>query len=262
LKKLKKHIPGQMSLLDDQQFVHGQEQQGVEEPEGAAAENLENPAVEGDVPMSERGSISPTIGVRGVSRGMVMLSRAGDMSVDDGADVLDMVEGAVSQTIARAVLAKALALAGFRPTDPVYRFAKGHLIAWLVINTASGNHNFEKVLEVRSRKLPTRALLLAMREYGVDELRRLGVGLLSEQKQVVDESPKVREYLAQINGIREVGKAWLAIDSIWKLPGISPRDAGMAKQFARRKISRAREEGKVSSSSHAGDLLAVDVDVM
>lgn len=196
---------------------------------------------------------------RGVTKGTTVGFEVSEFTVDDGDDILDIVEGAVSRRIGLAVLDKCLEYAGYDRGTPIYKLAKGQILKWLVINTASGNNDFQKVIQVKgNREIATKHFQRAMHAYNVDELRRVGVALLPEQKSLVDRSAATRQYLAQINGISNLAHAWLGIDSIWKLPGISPRAAAMGKKYAKHRIAEAKRSGKESSGVNANDMFALD----
>lgn len=227
---------------------------------GSGAGVFTNPGFSGDLDLGDIDDESPDNEVGGVSKGTTSRYKVDDFTVDGGEDILNFVEGAIPRAMGLAILQEACVLAGYKPGSKLFAHAKGAILTWLVINTASGNHDFSKIVYVKGNEkypFPTKRLQDAMRKKNVDELRRVGVALLPEQKALVDRNSSVREYIAQLNGIRDLSKAWLGIDSVWKLPGVSTRDAAMAKKYAKARIARAKIDGKTSSSV-ADDMFAVD----
>lgn len=221
---------------------------------------VSNPSLRGDLDLDDLDEVLPDNEIGGLVKGMTTRYRVDEFKYDVHDDILNFVEGAIPRKLGLAILQDACVLAGFKPGTQLFMFAKGAILSWLVINTASGNHDFTKVIYVRGSEkhpFPTKTFQDAMRRRNVDELRRVGVALLPEQKKLVDGNSSVREYIAQLNGIKDLSRAWLGIDSIWKLPGVSTRDAALAKKYAKARISRAKVDGKTSSAV-ADDMFAID----
>jgi len=189
------------------------------------------------------------------TRGMVLdKGHVIDVEFEEDDDIYDIVDGAVTKEVAAACLSTAVELAGFPVTDVDYRKAKGKVIAWMIVNTASGRNNFSKIAHVGvdRKELKMCYVREAMDSHGIDELRRLFVGLLNTAASVVTKSPKLRKWLMGQGRLTDASKAVLAMDSADKLEGLSPRDKRIAGVIKTRRLSRWQSDKDHGSDSLAG----------
>jgi len=183
-----------------------------------------------------------------------------DFSIEEDTDILAFVDGAISRARAAAILETAVVkYGGFTPNSREASLARGALLKWLAINSASGRHDYSNIVPVGQSgdEIAVACIRDGLRDHNVDELRRLNVALLPELDKLVRSDRATREHIARMNGVRDVGKAYLALDSYWKLPGISTDDAAQSRQLAKGRINRSNLERELAPTVSSDSNMAL-----